>query len=60
MRKIIRFFNEVRTELGKVSWPTPKQTINLTIVVVIVSIVISLYVGGIDLLLAKIGSKFLK
>lgn len=49
---------EIIDELKKVSWPTKKQTINLTLVVIIVSLIIGVYVGIIDVLLAK-GLEFL-
>jgi len=40
-------------ELKKVSWPSKKQTIRLTSIVVIISLIIGLYIGIIDVLLAK-------
>ncbi|MFN4212544.1 MAG: preprotein translocase subunit SecE [Microgenomates group bacterium] len=52
---------EIIDELKKVTWPTKKETIRLTAVVVIVSLIIGIYVGIIDILLAKgleIVSKF--
>jgi preprotein translocase subunit SecE len=60
MKKVINFLSEVRLELSKVSWPTPRQTVNLTLVVIIVSLLVGLYVGGLDLLFAKISGAFLK
>ncbi len=45
--------SDVVDELKKVSWPTRKQTIRLTMVVLGVSLIIGLYVGIIDILLAK-------
>ena len=48
------FLKEVRSELLKVSWPTRNEVIKLTIVVVAVSFVIGLYVGGLDLLFTKL------
>jgi preprotein translocase SecE subunit len=41
-------------ELKKVSWPTKKETIRLTAVVIIISLIIGLYIGIIDVLLAKV------
>lgn len=60
MNNVVSFFGEVRAELTKVSWPTPRQTVNLTLVVVFVSLLVGLYVGGIDLLLAKLTEGILK
>lgn len=47
------FFNNITDELKKVSWPTRQETIKLTSIVIIVSLIIGLYVGIIDVLLAK-------
>lgn len=47
------FATDVLDELKKVSWPTRKETIRLTTIVIAVSLIIGLYVGIIDILLAK-------
>jgi preprotein translocase subunit SecE len=47
-RGIRLFFRETTGELRKVSWPTRKEAINLTKVVVLVMIVMALFLGGID------------
>lgn len=49
-----RFFSEVRDELKKVTWPTRADTIKLTATVFIISLIVAVYVGIIDVLLAKI------
>jgi preprotein translocase subunit SecE len=36
------------SELRKVSWPTREETINLTIVVVVVAAALGLFLGGVD------------
>lgn len=48
MQKILNYFGEVRAELVKVTWPTREQTINMTWLVVGVSIVVALYLGLLD------------
>jgi len=40
-------------ELKKVSWPTRQETIRLTIIVIMISLIIGAYIGIIDFLLAK-------
>jgi len=47
------FAGSVIEELKKVSWPSRKETIRLTAIVVGVSLIIGLYIGIIDILLAK-------
>ncbi len=54
MRKIVDFLSGVKVELTKVVWPTPQQTIRMTILVVIVTIGVGFFVGGIDLLLTQL------
>jgi preprotein translocase subunit SecE len=45
-----RYIKEVRSELGKVIWPTREQTINLTIIVLVVMVAMSLFLGGLDVI----------
>ena len=47
------FITDIIDEMKKVSWPTRSETIRLTSIVIIVSLIIGLYVGIIDVLLAK-------
>ncbi len=44
---------DVMDELKKVSWPTRRDTTRLTTIVIGVSLIIGLYIGIIDILLAK-------
>jgi preprotein translocase subunit SecE len=52
--KIQDFLKEARVELRKVTWPTPKQTLASTGVVIIVVVVISLFLGVVDFGLSKL------
>jgi preprotein translocase subunit SecE len=44
-----RWVEDIISELRKVTWPTRQDTINLTMVVVVVSMVVGLALGGVDL-----------
>lgn len=44
----IKFIHQVREELAKVSWPNRKDTLNMTVIVLGVSVAVGLYVGGLD------------
>ncbi|KAF0215301.1 MAG: preprotein translocase subunit [Geobacteraceae bacterium] len=48
------FLEEVKVELGKVTWPTRKETVATTWVVVVIIFLISLYLGACDVILAKL------
>lgn len=51
--RLIRFLREVVGELRKVIWPTRKQQITYTVVVLVFVAVIVALVSGLDLLFAK-------
>jgi len=42
------FIRDVRSELRKVAWPTRHETLNLTIVVIALSVVVGVFLGGVD------------
>jgi len=50
MDTVITFLREVRVELGKVSWPTRRQLIAYTGVVLGLSLAVAVYLGGLDTL----------
>jgi len=43
-----QFLREVKVELKKVTWPTRKQTMGSTVVVIILVMIISLFLGVVD------------
>lgn len=53
-RKIVKYFQEVRIEMGKVNWPTRRDTIRLTLIVIIASVFIGVYVGALDYLFTSL------
>jgi len=54
MSKIGLFLRESRVELRKVTWPTSKEALGSTSVVIVVVIIISLFLGVVDFGLTKI------
>ena len=54
------FLKEVQEELKKVVWPTRDEVIRLTFVVIAVSLVVGLFLGGIDFVLTKITQVLIK
>ncbi|MBI3385835.1 preprotein translocase subunit SecE [Candidatus Gottesmanbacteria bacterium] len=49
-----KFVSEVIAELKKVSWPTRNETIKLTAVVIVISLIVGVFIGGLDAALVKI------
>jgi preprotein translocase subunit SecE len=60
MTSPVTFLHEVKTELLKVTWPTKKEAIRLTIVVVAISALVGFYIGGLDFIFTKITEALLK
>ena len=48
------FLKETRDELKKVVWPTRDEVIRLTTVVIIISIIVGVFLGGIDYILTNL------
>ena len=48
MKRLRRYFDEVWSELKKVSWPTRDQVRNLTVLVFAISFVVGLYITVLD------------
>ncbi len=48
MSRIRRFFSEAWNELKKVTWPTPTQARNLTVLVLAVSFAVGVYISAFD------------
>lgn len=49
----IRFFGEVKSELKKVTFPTRAEVIRLTVIIISVSLAVSLFLAGLDLIFSK-------
>ena len=52
--KTAQFLREVKVELKKVTWPSRKQTIGSTVVVIALVMIISVFLGAVDLGLSSL------
>lgn len=50
----IQFFREVKVELSKVTWPSKKQTIGSTVVVIVFVFIVSIFLGVVDVGLSSL------
>ena len=57
--QIRKFIEEVKVEFGKIVWPDKKMTLGLTGIVVVMTIIVSIYLGSVDLVIGRIVSGFL-
>ena len=51
---VMSYIREVRSEISKVTWASTEEAVNLTIVVTIVTVVISLFLGSLDLIFGRL------
>ncbi len=54
MQKLIQFVKDAWRELKNVTWPGRKEIIASTVIVVLVTLLLMIYLGVIDFVLAKI------
>jgi preprotein translocase subunit SecE len=54
IQNVTQFLKEAKVELKKVTWPTPKQTVASTSVVIIIVFIVAIYLGIVDFVLAKL------
>ena len=60
LRRAQEFVREVLAEFRKVSWPSRQELINSTVVVITVTVVVSLFLGAVDVALARIVERILR
>lgn len=49
LQQALQFLREVKIELKKVTWPTRKQTLGSTVVVIVLVLLISIFLGLVDM-----------
>ena len=53
-----QYIRDTMSEFKHVSWPTKKQAIVYTTMVIVVSLVVALYVSGLDTVFTSLFTKF--
>ena len=51
--RIIKFISEVKVEMQKVSWSTKEELIGSTIIVIISTLLLAIFIGIVDIILSK-------
>ncbi len=59
MANIPQFFREVRVEMSKVVWPTSRQLVIYTLVVIVLSVLLAVFLGALDLGFQTILTKYI-
>ena len=53
-RRLVLFFTEARSELRKVVWPTRQETVQTTLIVLVVVVIIGIFLSILDLTFSKL------
>ncbi len=54
MKAVTKYLSEVRVELSKVVWPKREEVIKLTLIVILISGIVGIYVGLLDITFTKL------
>lgn len=60
LAKPVGFIKEVRAELGKVAWSTREELLSSTMVVIVVTLILGVFIGVLDIFLSKLLSILFK
>jgi len=55
----LTFIKESKSELGKVVWPSRRETMRYTVIVAVVSVIVGVYIAGLDAIFAKLAETYL-
>ncbi len=55
----MQFFREVRVEMTKVVWPTGRQLVIYTLVVILLSVLLAVFLGVLDLGFQTVLTKYI-
>ena len=54
LRNIPTFINQVKTETGKVVWPTRRETVMTAVMVVVMTMTLGIFFFGVDWVFSRI------
>jgi preprotein translocase subunit SecE len=58
--RLQEFVREVLAEFRKVTWPSRAELVNSTAVVIVVTVVLAFFLGGVDVVLARVVERILR
>jgi preprotein translocase subunit SecE len=58
--RVQEFTREVLAEFRKVTWPSRAELLNSTAVVIVVTVVLAFFLGGVDVVLARAVERILR
>lgn len=58
--QIINFIKEAKKEFKKIKWPTKKEALRYTTIVIIITLVVASYLGTLDIIFSRILNLLIK
>ena len=58
--RLREFVQEVLAEFRKVTWPSRQELVNSTTIVIVVTVVLAFFLGGVDIALSKVVERILR
>ena len=59
MQTILTFLIEAKAELSRVNWPSQKQIIQYTLLVIVISLGMAVFLGGLDFFFSFLVERYL-
>ena len=59
LEKLKQFLKEVKLELAKVTWTTREELVYSTFIVIVVSLVLAVFIGVVDMVLSNLATVLL-
>lgn len=54
LTRVRNYVTSVRTEIGRVSWPSRKEVVSLTVLIILLAVVLGIYLGLVDVIFQQI------
>jgi len=54
IKKVFSFLREVKTEMDRVAWPDRKLTMNVTLGVIVFSIIVAIFIASLDFIFSRL------
>lgn len=58
-QKIIDFLREVKVEMKRVNWPSKEETIKYTLMVILITLIVAVFLGTLDFFFTAILNKII-
>ncbi len=59
IQRLVDYLKSARLEIRQVNWPTRKEAVQFTVLVIVISIGVSVYLGALDLIMTRIVQRLL-